>query len=31
MLINKDTNLLAFRNELRWNDIALKFGQSKVI
>ena len=24
LLINKDTNLLAFRNELRWNDIAWK-------
>ncbi|NLY43048.1 MAG: L-arabinose isomerase [Clostridiaceae bacterium] len=22
LLINKDTNLLAFRNEIRWNDIA---------
>ncbi|HBW35265.1 L-arabinose isomerase [Desulfosporosinus sp. BICA1-9] len=24
LLINKDTNLLAFRNELRWNDLAWK-------
>lgn len=24
LLINKDTNLLAFRNELRWNDVAWK-------
>lgn len=24
LLINKDTNLLAFRNELRWNDVVWK-------
>ncbi len=28
LLINKDTNLLAFRNELRWNDLAWKLNGS---
>jgi len=26
LFINKDTNLAAFRNELRWNDLSFKLG-----